>query len=86
MPAPRRAQAVDAPADLPLARQLLAQVDRHVASAAIPEVDLDSRFGMLYDAAREAADAIMCVGGRRVTRGIGHPARKVGASATPERA
>jgi hypothetical protein len=72
MPPPRRAQAVDAPADLPLARQLLAQAERHFASAAIPEVDLDSRFGMLYDAARKAADAIMRAGGRRVTQGIGH--------------
>ena len=72
MPPPRRAQAVDAPADLPLARQLLAQADRHFASAAIPGVDLDSRFGMLYDAARKAADAIMRAGGRRVTQGIGH--------------
>jgi len=72
MPPPRRAQAVDAPADLPLARQLLAQADRHFASAAIPGVDLDIRFGMLYDAARKAADAIMRTGGRRVTQGIGH--------------
>ena len=72
MPPPRRARAVDAPADLPLARQLLAQADRHFASAAIPGVDLDSRFGMLYDAARKAADAIMRAGGRRVTQGIGH--------------
>ena len=72
MPPPRRAQAVAAPADLPLARQLLAQADRHFSSAAIPGVDLDSRFGMLYDAARKAADAIMRAGGRRVTQGIGH--------------
>lgn len=42
------------------------------ASAAISGVDLDSRFGMLYDAARKAADAIMRAGGRRVTQGIGH--------------
>jgi len=55
-----------------LARQLLAQADRHFASAAIPGVDLDSRFGMLYDAARKAADAIMRAGGRRVTQGIRH--------------
>jgi hypothetical protein len=41
-------------------------------SAAIPGVDLDSRFGMLYDAARKAADAILRAGGRRVTQGIGH--------------
>lgn len=72
MPPPRRARAVDAPADLPLARQLLAQADRHFASAAIPGVDLDSRFGMLYDAARKAAGAIMRAGGRRVMQGIGH--------------
>ena len=72
MPPPRRAQAVDAPADLLSARRLLAQADRHFASAAIPGVDLDSRFGMLYDAARKAADAIMRAGGRRVTQGIGH--------------
>lgn len=72
MPPPRRAQAVDAPADLPLARQLLAQANRHLASAAIPGVDLDSRFGMLYDAARKGADAIMRAAGRRITQGIGH--------------
>jgi hypothetical protein len=72
MPAPRRAQAKDAPADLPLARQLLEQADRHLASAAIPGIDLDSRFGMLYDAARKAADAIMRAAGRRVTQGVGH--------------
>jgi len=53
-----------------LARQLLAQADRHFASAAIRGVDLDSRFGMLYDAARKAADAIMRAGGRRVTQGL----------------
>lgn len=72
MPPPRRAQAVDAPADLPLARQLLAQANRHLASAAIPGVDLDSRFGMLYDAARKGADALMRAAGRRITQGIGH--------------
>jgi hypothetical protein len=55
-----------------MARQLLAQADRHFSSAAIPGVDLDSRFGMLYDAARKAADAIMRAGGRRVTQGIGY--------------
>ncbi len=72
MPPPRRAQAEDAPADIPLARQLLTQADRHFASAAIPGVDLDSRFGMLCDAARKAADAILRAGGRRVTQGISH--------------
>jgi hypothetical protein len=72
MPPLRRARAVDAPSDLPLAGQILAQADRHFASAAIPGVDLDSRFGMLYDAARKAADAIMRAGGRRITQGIGH--------------
>jgi len=37
MPPPRRAQAVDAPADLPLARQFLAQADRHFAARRFPE-------------------------------------------------
>jgi hypothetical protein len=68
----RRAQAVDASADLPLANKLLVQADRHLASAAIPGVDLDSRFGMLYDAARKGADAIMRAAGRRITQGVGH--------------
>jgi hypothetical protein len=74
MPAPRqfRAQAVDAPPDLLLARRLLQQAQRHLASAAVEGVDRDSRFGMLYDAARKAADATMRVAGRRVTQGPGH--------------
>lgn len=72
MPPLRRARAVDAPVDVALARQLLTQADRHLASAAIPGVDLDSRFGMLYDAARKAADSIMRAAGRRITQGIGH--------------
>jgi hypothetical protein len=55
-----------------LARQLHGQADRHFSSAAIPGVDLDSRFGLLYDAAQKAADAIMRASGRRVTQGIGH--------------
>jgi len=74
VPAPRqsRSQVVDAPQDLPLARRLLDQADRHIASAAIDGVDRDSRFGMLYDAARKAADAAMRASGRRVTQGAGH--------------
>ncbi len=72
MPQARRAQATDAPVDLGLAGQLLAQADRHLKSAAIAGIDPDSRFGMLYDAARKAADAIMRVAGRRVTQGTGH--------------
>jgi hypothetical protein len=67
-----RAQADKAPIDLPMARRLLEQADRHLASAAIPGVDADSRFGMLYDAARKAADATMRAAGRRVTQGVGH--------------
>jgi hypothetical protein len=61
MPAPRhiRATAVDASPDLPLARRMIAQAERHLASAAIAGVDADSRFGMLNDAARKAADAVM---------------------------
>jgi hypothetical protein len=74
MPTPRntRAQAADAPPDLPLARRLLDQADRHVASAKIEGVDRDSRYAMLYDAARKAADAVMRASGRRVTQGVGH--------------
>ena len=69
---PSRAQAADAPPDLELARRLLDQAERHLASAAIDGVDADSRFGMLYDAARKSADAVMKAKGRRVTQGTGH--------------
>jgi hypothetical protein len=67
-----RARAADAPPDLELAHRLLAQAERHLASATIPGVDADSRFGMLYDAARKSADAVMRARGRRVTNGTGH--------------
>jgi hypothetical protein len=67
-----RARAVDAPPDLALARRLLDQAERHLKSAAIRGVDADSRFGMLYDAARKSADAVMRAEGRRVTAGTGH--------------
>lgn len=67
-----RAKAVAAPADVLLATRLLDQAERHLASAEIDGVDLDSRFGMLYDAARKAADAMMRAEGRRVTSGSGH--------------
>lgn len=67
-----RAHAAAAPPDLELARRLLDQADRHIASATIPGVDADSRFGMLYDAARESADAVLKSKGRRVTQGSGH--------------
>lgn len=67
-----RAQADDAPVDLELARRLLEQAERHLASAAIPGVDADSRFALLYDAARKSADAVMKADGRRVTQGLGH--------------
>jgi hypothetical protein len=74
MPARRnlRSKAVDAPQDLRLARRLLDQADRHIASAGVDGVDRDSRFGLLYDGARKAADAIMRAKGRRVTAGVGH--------------
>lgn len=74
MPAGRnpRSKAVDAPQDLRLARRLLDQADRHIASAGVDGVDRDSRFGLLYDGARKAADAIMRAKGRRVTAGVGH--------------
>jgi hypothetical protein len=55
-----------------MARRLLEQSKRHLASAAIGQVDRDSRFAMLYDAARKAADAVMRAEGRRVTHGAGH--------------
>jgi hypothetical protein len=67
-----RAKAIDAPQDLPLARRLLEQADRHIASAHVDGVDRDSRFGLLYDGARKAADAIMRANGRRVSTGAGH--------------
>lgn len=72
MPPPRRAQAIDAPADPTVAGRLLGQAERHLDSAAISGVDLDSRFGMLYDATRKAADALMRASGRRITQGPGH--------------
>ena len=72
MPPPRRAQAIDAPSDAAAAKLLIKQAERHLSSAGIAGVDLDSRFGMLYDAARKAADAIMRVSGRRITQGFGH--------------
>ena len=74
MPGPRRTRArvVDALPDLPLARRLLDQAERHLASAAVEGVDRDSRFGLLYDAARKAADATLRTAGRRVTQGPGH--------------
>jgi hypothetical protein len=71
-PRQRRAQAADAPPDLELARRLLDQAERHLASASIPGVDADSQFGLLYDAARKSADAVMKANGRRVTQGSGH--------------
>jgi hypothetical protein len=55
-----------------MAHRLLEQAERHLASAAISGVDADSRFGMLDDAARKAADATMRAAGRRVTQGAGH--------------
>jgi hypothetical protein len=55
-----------------MAGRLLNQADRHLASAAIEGIDNDSRFGMLYDGARKAADAVMRAKGRRVTQGAGH--------------
>jgi hypothetical protein len=67
-----RAKAADAPQDLPLAARLLDQAARHIASAKIDGVDRDSRYAMLYDAARKAADAVMRAKGRRVTQGTGH--------------
>jgi hypothetical protein len=67
-----RSNAVDAPQDLRLAQRLLDQADRHIASAGVDGVDRDSRFGLLYDGARKAADAIMRAKGRRVTAGVGH--------------
>jgi hypothetical protein len=63
---------VAAPRDLPLAHRLLEQAERHLASADIDGVDRDSRFGLLYDAARKAADAVLRTSGRRVTQGAGH--------------
>jgi hypothetical protein len=55
-----------------MARRLLDQADRHLASAGISGVDADSRFCLLYDGARKASDAIMRAAGRRVTIGAGH--------------
>ena len=55
-----------------MARRLLDQADRHLLSAGISGVDADSRFCLLYDGARKAADAIMRAAGRRVTTGAGH--------------
>jgi hypothetical protein len=55
-----------------MARRLLDQADRHLASAGIAGVDADSRFCLLYDGARKASDAIMRAAGRRVTTGAGH--------------
>lgn len=74
MPPPKRsrAQAATAPADPALAHRLLAQAERHLASASVKGVDRDSRYGLLYDAARKAADAAMRAAGRRVTQGAGH--------------
>jgi hypothetical protein len=71
-PRQRRAQAANAPPDLELARRLLDQAERHLASAEIPGVDTDSKFGLLYDAARKSADAVLKANGRRVTQGSGH--------------
>jgi hypothetical protein len=67
-----RSHAEDAPPDLAMAARLLDQANRHLTSAAIKGVDRDSRFGLLYDGARKAADAIMRAKGRRVTHGVGH--------------
>jgi hypothetical protein len=71
-PGPSRARAVDAPADPVIARRLLAQAERHLASSRVAGVDTDSRFAMAYDAARRCADAVMRASGRRVTQGAGH--------------
>src|ERR671917_591180 len=67
-----RARAADAPPDLALALRLIEQAERHIASAGIPGIDPESRFGMLHDAARKGADAVMRATGRRVTTGTGH--------------
>lgn len=73
-----RARAAEAPPDLDLARRLLDQAERHIASAAIPGIDADSRFGMLYDAARKSADAVMRVRRVEAARSI-HNAMEYGA-------
>ncbi len=74
MPSSRssRAQVVSAPPDVATAERLLAQADRHIASADVAGVDGESRYGMLYDGARKAADAVLRANGRRLTRGLGH--------------
>jgi hypothetical protein len=74
MPAPRtiRARAEAARADFKLAGRLLDQADNHLKSAAIPGVDREGRFTLLYDAARKASDAVLRAEGRRITRGAGH--------------
>jgi hypothetical protein len=67
-----RARAEPAPPDIPTARRLSEQAERHLASASISGVDADSRFCLLYDGARKSSDAIMRAAGRRVTTGAGH--------------
>jgi hypothetical protein len=66
-----RAQAVDAPVDIRAAERLLVQAEKHLRSARIPVVDDESRYGMLYDGARKAADAVLRASGRRLTHGSG---------------
>lgn len=56
------------PPDLPSARALLSEAERHLQSAAaIAEADANGAYALLYDAARKAVTARLLAEGLRVT-------------------
>jgi hypothetical protein len=77
MPERSRAVAVNAPVDFGAAERLLDQAEKHLRSARAAGVDDESRYGILYDGARKAADAVLRASGRRLTHGTGHHAQYI---------